>query len=81
MLYGYDQNALAVYFNQGPILSVGGGGGFGRGGGGGAARGAGGGPQANFGNMQPNATPHQADDARGRRLRCAGDAGGPGGRG
>ena len=27
VLYGYDQNALAVYFNQGPILSVGGGGG------------------------------------------------------
>ena len=65
VLYGYDQNALAVYFNQGPILSVGGGGGFGRGGGGG-----GGGATAvrgNFGNMQPNAVPHQADDARGRR--------------
>ena len=29
MLYGYDQNALAVYFNQGPIFSVGGGGGGG----------------------------------------------------
>jgi hypothetical protein len=47
VLYGYDQNSLAVYFNQGPILSVGGGG-FGRGG-----RGGGGGP-ANFGNMEPN---------------------------
>src|SRR5439155_25489573 len=47
VLYGYDQNALAVYFNQGPILSVGGGGGGfgGRGGRGG------GGAQANFGNM------------------------------
>jgi hypothetical protein len=52
VLYGYDQNALAVYFNQGPILSVGGGGGFGGRGGRG-----GGGQQANFGNMQPNATP------------------------
>ena len=36
VLYGYDQNALAVYFNQAPVLSVGGGGG-GRGGGGGGA--------------------------------------------
>jgi hypothetical protein len=54
VLYGYDQNNLAVYFNQGPIFSVGGGGGFGRGGGGGRGGGA---PQANFGNMQPNATP------------------------
>jgi hypothetical protein len=51
VLYGYDQNALAVYFNQGPILSVGGGGGGFGGRGGGRA----GGPQANFGNMQPNA--------------------------
>ena len=50
VLYGYDQNALAVYFNQGPIFSVGGGGGFGGRGG----RGGGGAP-ANFGNMQPNA--------------------------
>jgi hypothetical protein len=49
VLYGFDQNALAVYFNQGPIFSVGGG--FGRGGGrGGAVEG---GP-GNF-NMQPNA--------------------------
>src|SRR4029079_12596494 len=36
VLYGYDQNAMAVYFNQSPILSAGGGGGFGRGGRGGA---------------------------------------------
>src|SRR6185503_9349029 len=50
VLYGYDQNNLAVYFNQGPIFSVGGGGGFGRGG-------RGGGGPANFGNMQPNAVP------------------------
>src|SRR5215217_8008297 len=49
VLYGYDQNALAVYFNQAPILSVSGGAGFGRGGRGGAA--VEGGP-GNF-NMQP----------------------------
>jgi hypothetical protein len=51
VLYGYDQNAMAVYFNQAPIFSVGGGGG-GRGGGRGGA-GVEGGP-GNF-NMQPNA--------------------------
>ena len=52
VLYGYDQNALAVYFNQGPIFSVGGGG-FGRGGGG-----RGGGPAIpGIPNMQPNAVP------------------------
>src|SRR5215831_10092254 len=52
VLYGYDQNALAVYFNQTPVLSVGGGGGFaGRGGGG---RGAG--PNIpGIPKMQPNA--------------------------
>ena len=47
VLYGYDQNALAVYFNQGPLFSLGGGGGGGRGGGRGGA-----GPTIN---MQPNA--------------------------
>jgi hypothetical protein len=53
VLYGYDQNALAVYFNQGPIFSVGGGG-FGRGGGGGR----GGGPVIQgIPNMEPNAAP------------------------
>jgi hypothetical protein len=52
VLYGYDQNALAVYFNQGPIFSVGGSG-FGRGGGG-----RGGGPAIpGIPNMQPNAVP------------------------
>jgi hypothetical protein len=51
VLYGYDQNALAVYFNQGPIFSVGAGG-FGRGGG------RGGGPVIpGIPNMQPNAVP------------------------
>ena len=29
VLYGYDQNALAVYFNQAPVMRVGGAGGFG----------------------------------------------------
>lgn len=52
VLYGYDQNALAVYFNQTPILSVGGGGGRGGGRGGAAVEG---GP-GNF-NMQPNSVP------------------------
>ena len=27
VLYGYDQNTLAVYFNQAPVMRVGGGGG------------------------------------------------------
>ena len=93
VLYGYDQNALAVYFNQGPIFSLAGGG-FGRGGRGGA------GAPANFGNMQPNAVPPRlttleagavqasgdapaADQAggRGRGGRGAGGGGGVGGRG
>ncbi len=34
ILYGYDQNALAVLMRSGPVLNVGGGGGGGRGGGG-----------------------------------------------
>ncbi|HTM24798.1 MAG TPA: M14 family zinc carboxypeptidase [Vicinamibacterales bacterium] len=50
VLYGYDQNALAVYFNQAPVLAVGGGGFGGRGGG------RGGGPNIpGIPNMQPNA--------------------------
>lgn len=40
--YGYDEG-LAVYFNQSPLLQVGGGGGFGGGGGGGQGPGGGGG--------------------------------------
>jgi Zinc carboxypeptidase len=91
VLYGYDQNNLAVYFNQGPIFSVGGGGGFGRGG-------RGGGGPANFGNMQPNAVqpklatldgspsaPAAAETAaaagQGRGGRGGGGGGGFGGRG
>jgi hypothetical protein len=50
--YGYDQNALAVYFNQAPVLAVGGGPGRGGGRGGAAVEG---GP-GNF-NMQPNSVP------------------------
>jgi hypothetical protein len=47
VLYGYDQNTLAVYFNQAPVLRVGAGGGFG---------GRGGGTNVPpVGNMQPNA--------------------------
>jgi hypothetical protein len=87
VLYGYDQNALAVYFNQGPIFSVGGGGG-----GFGGRGGRGGGPQANFGNMQPNAVqprlatldPASAPDAgatAGQAPDAAGGRGGRGGRG
>jgi hypothetical protein len=52
VLYGYDQNALAVYFNQTPILAVGGAGGRGGGRGGAAVEG---GP-GNY-NMQPNSVP------------------------
>jgi uncharacterized membrane protein YgcG len=48
--YGYDEK-LAVYFNQAPLLQVGGGGfgGFGGGGAGGGGRGAGGGGGGAFG--------------------------------
>src|SRR4051812_16526686 len=52
VLYGYDQNALAVYFNQTPVLAVAGSGGRGGGRGGAAVEG---GP-GNF-NMQPNSVP------------------------
>jgi hypothetical protein len=53
VLYGYDQNAMAVYFNQAPVISVGGGAG-GRGGGRGGAAVEGG--PGNF-SMQPNSVP------------------------
>jgi zinc carboxypeptidase len=75
VLYGYDQNNLAVYFNQGPVFSVGGGG-FGRGG-----RGGGGGP-ANFGNMQPNAVQPKLTTLDGSApATAAGEAGAGGGQG
>jgi hypothetical protein len=67
--YGYDQNALAVYFNQAPVLAVGGGGGRGgRGGRGGAA--VEGGP-GNF-NMQPNSVPPKLTTLEGGAPRMAG---------
>src|SRR4029078_12753957 len=90
VLYGYDQNAMAVYFNQTPILSVGGG--FGRGGGrggaaiaSGAGRGRGGGRggaaidggPGNF-NMQPNSVPPKLTTLDGPP---AVEQGGRGGRG
>jgi hypothetical protein len=50
VLYGYDQNAMAVYFNQAPVMRVGGAG-FG-GGRGGAGSGV-----PSVGNLTPNATP------------------------
>jgi Zinc carboxypeptidase len=51
ILYGYDQNALAVYFNQGPVLRVGGS----AGGAGGFGGGRGGPNIPGIPNMQPNA--------------------------
>jgi hypothetical protein len=57
--YGFDGTDLPVYFNQNPVLAVGGGGGFG--GGGGRGGGGGGAPgEINGGegqNVTPNATP------------------------
>ena len=73
VLYGYDQNALAVYFNQGPIFSVGGGGG-----GRGAGRGGAGLP-GNI-NMQPNAVQPRLTTLEGGPAQ-AGDAAAAGGRG
>jgi hypothetical protein len=55
VLYGYDQNALAVYFNQAPVMSAGGAGGFGGRGGGRGGAAVEGGP-GNF-SMTPNAAP------------------------
>ena len=91
VLYGYDQNALAVYFNQAPVFSTGGGGFGGRGGRGAAVEG---GP-GNY-NMQPNtvqpklttldsssapaATEAEAPEGRGGRG-AGGGRGGFGGRG
>jgi hypothetical protein len=83
VLYGYDQNALAVYFNQAPVLSVAGGG-AGRGGGRGGAA-VDGGP-GNF-NMQPNAVPPKLTtlegppqaEAQARGARGAGRGAGGGG--
>jgi zinc carboxypeptidase len=50
VLYGYDQSAMAVYFNQAPVMRVGGGGG-------GFGGGRGGPNIPGIPNMQPNAAP------------------------
>jgi hypothetical protein len=71
VLYGYDQDALAVYFNQGPIFAVGGGGrGGGRGGG------VPGGPGTQ--NMQPNAVQPRLTTLEGGPVAAAADASAPG---
>ncbi len=81
--YGYDQSALAVYFNQTPVLAVAGGGGRGGGGRGGAA--VEGGP-GNY-NMQPNSVPPKLTTLEGGAPTMAGippaadNAGRGGGRG
>jgi Zinc carboxypeptidase len=76
VLYGYDQNALAVYFNQAPILSVGGA--FGRGGGRGGP-GVEGGP-GNY-NMQPNSVQPKLTTLDGPPAPQAAGGGRGGGRG
>ena len=83
MTYGYDQSALAVYFNQTPVLAVAGcgGRGGGRGRGGAAVEGVPGNS-----NMQPNSVPPKlttlergrADDG-GHSARLADDRRGRGG--
>ncbi|HYT75403.1 MAG TPA: M14 family zinc carboxypeptidase [Vicinamibacterales bacterium] len=79
ILYGYDQSALAVYFNQAPVLSIGGGFG-GRGGGG-----RGGGPSIpGIPNMQPNAVQPRLttlDRDAAASASTAADAAAPAGRG
>jgi hypothetical protein len=74
VLYGYDQNALAVYFNQAPVMRVGGPGGFGGGRGGGAN-------VPPVGNMQPNAAPPTLTTLEGPPSAPAAGGGGRGGRG
>ncbi|OFW10897.1 MAG: hypothetical protein A3H96_20835 [Acidobacteria bacterium RIFCSPLOWO2_02_FULL_67_36] len=75
VLYGYDQNALAVYFNQAPVMSVGGGGGFG-----GGRGGRGGASAPGVPNMQPNAAPSTLTTLDGPPVAAAPGAGGRGGR-
>jgi hypothetical protein len=73
VLYGYDQNTLAVYFNQAPVMRVGGGGGFGGRGGG-----------ANVppvGNMQPNAAQPNLTTLEGPPAAVPAAGAGRGGRG
>jgi hypothetical protein len=81
--YGYDQGALGIYFNQGPVLNAGGGGGGGFGGFGGGGAGVG-------QNTTPMATtapplttldgpPRTEGEGRGGRGGRGGGAGGGGG--
>ena len=82
VLYGYDQNALAVYFNQAPVMRVGAAAGAGGGGGG-----RGGPNLPGIPNMQPNAVPTRLTTlegppaATGAGAAGGGAAGGRGGRG
>jgi hypothetical protein len=73
VLYGYDQNALAVYFNQAPVMRVGGGGGFGGG------RGGTGANVPPVGNLTPNAAQPTLTTLEGAP--AAATTGGRGGRG
>ncbi len=59
ILYGYDQNALAVLMKNGPVLSAGGGGGRGGRGGGRGGRGGGLPEGVGGGNLQPMSAPAQ----------------------
>ena len=75
ILYGYDQNTLAVYFNQAPLLRVGAAGGFG---------GGRGGPNIpGIPNMQPNAGPTRLTtlEPSGGSAQATPQGGGRGGRG
>ena len=77
VLYGYDQDALAVYFNQAPVMRVGGG----------SGAGFGGGPNIpGVPNLQPNAVPPRLTTLDGPPSTTIGPsadaaAGGRGGRG
>jgi hypothetical protein len=76
VLYGYDQNNLAVYFNQAPVMRVGAGGGFGGG------RGGAGANVPPVGNLTPNAVQPTLTTLDGPPAAAAGGAGGGrGGRG
>ncbi len=74
VLYGYDQNTMAVYFNQAPVMRVGGAGGFG-------GRRGGGANVPPVGNMQPNAGQPTLTTLEGPPPSPATAGGGRGGRG
>ena len=87
ILYGYDQNALAILFKNGPVLTAGAGGGFVGGGGGRGGRGGGLPEGVGGGNLQPMATPAQLTTLEGGAAPAppgtipGGGGGGRGGRG